>query len=113
MRKHIVEEGNIRIDKIVGSIEENLSRTTIQRMIEEGNILVNGKRVKTSYKVIEGDIISIEKEMPKEIELKPEDIPIDIIYEDKDILVINKEKGMVVHPGARKFRWNTCKCNNG
>ena len=68
-------------------------------VIEEGKILVNKKQEKPSYKVLEGDIIEIEKEEPKEIDLKPQEIPIDIIYEDKDILIINKAKGMVVHPG--------------
>ncbi len=102
------EEENTRIDKVIGKIEEDISRTTIQRMIEEGNILVNNKQVKTSYKVVEGDLVTIEKEEPVEIDLKPQDIPLDIIYEDDDILIINKEKGMVVHPGARKSRWNTC-----
>ena len=71
----------------------------MQRLIEEGKILVNEKQEKPSYKVNEGDIIKIEKEEPQEIDLKPQEIPIDIIYEDKDILIINKAKGMVVHPG--------------
>jgi len=97
--KIIKEEQGIRIDKIIGNIEE-LSRTAIKRMIEEGNILVNGNKVKTSYKVVEGDLIIIQKEQPKETDLVPQDIPLNIIYEDNDILIINKEKGMVVHPGA-------------
>lgn len=96
------EEQGIRIDKIIGNIEEDMSRTTIQRMIEQGNILANGNKVKTSYKVAKGDLITIQKEEPKETDLLPQDIPLNIIYEDNDILIINKEKGMVVHPGARK-----------
>ena len=94
------EEQGIRLDKIVSELQEELSRTAIQRMIEEGNILVNGNKVKTSYKVLEGDLITIKKEEPKETDLVPQDIPLNIIYEDNDILIINKEKGMVVHPGA-------------
>ena len=115
MNEYIVkkEEEGIRLDKIIGTIENELSRTAIQRMIEEGNILVNGNIVKVSYKVIQNDLIKINVEGPKEVDLKPQDIPLDIIYEDDDILIINKEKGMVVHPGARKSGWNTCKCNNG
>ena len=74
-------------------------RTSIQRMIENGSILVNGKQVRTSYKVSLNDIVTIEKEKPIETMLLPENIPLDIIYEDKDILVVNKPKGMVVHPG--------------
>ncbi len=93
------EEENIRLDKIIANIDNSISRTSVQRLIEEGKILVNKKQEKSSYKVNEGDIIEIEKEEPQEIDLKPQEIPIDIIYEDKDILIINKEKGMVVHPG--------------
>ena len=93
------EEENIRLDKIIANIDNSISRTSVQRLIEEGKILVNKKQEKPSYKVNEGDIIEIEKEEPQEIDLKPQEIPIDIIYEDKDILIINKEKGMVVHPG--------------
>lgn len=102
------DEQNIRLDKIISKLEKDISRTTIQRMIEEGNVLVNKKQVKTSYKVIEGDLITIKAEQPKETDLVPQDIPLDIVYEDNDILIVNKEKGMVVHPGARKSRWNTC-----
>lgn len=93
------DEQNIRLDKIIASIDNSISRTSVQRLIEEGKILVNEKQEKPSYKVNEGDIIKIEKEEPQEIDLKPQEIPIDIIYEDKDILIINKTKGMVVHPG--------------
>ena len=93
------EEENIRLDKIIANIDNSISRTSVQRLIEEGKILVNEKQEKPSYKVNEGDIIKIEKEEPQEIDLKPQEIPIDIIYEDKDILIINKAKGMVVHPG--------------
>lgn len=92
-------EAGIRIDKLIGELEKEISRTAIQRMIEEGNILVNEKEVKTSYKVADGDSITINEEEPKEADLLPQDIPLDIIYEDEDILIINKEKGMVVHPG--------------
>ena len=93
------DEQNIRLDKIIASIYNSISRTSVQRLIEEGKILVNEKQEKPSYKVNEGDIIKIEKQEPQEIDLKPQEIPIDIIYEDKDILIINKAKGMVVHPG--------------
>ncbi len=93
------EEQNIRLDKIIANIDNSISRTSVQRLIEEGKILVNKKQEKPSYKVNEGDVIEIEKEEPQEIDLKPQEIPIDIIYEDKDILIINKAKGMVVHPG--------------
>ena len=74
------------------------SRVAIQRLIESENIFVNGKKQKVSYKVQIGDEISIEEEQPKEISLEAEDIPLDVLYEDNDIIVINKPKGMVVHP---------------
>ena len=98
------EQKNIRIDKLVSEFEKDISRTGIQRMIDEGNILVNGRTVRTSYKVVYGDIITINEETPKEIDILPQEMPLDVIYEDEDILIINKEKGIVVHPGARKSR---------
>lgn len=101
MKQYIIkkEQKNIRIDKLISELEKDLSRSSIQRMIEEGNILVNGKKVKSSYKVEEDNVITIKKEEPKEVDVLPEDIPLNIIYEDKDIIIINKKKGMVVHPG--------------
>lgn len=100
MKKYIIKENKgDRIDKVIGKLEPELSRVTIQRLITEGKILVNNKKIKSSYKVNLDDNIIIEKEIPKEISLKAQNIPLDIIYEDEDILIINKEKGMVVHPG--------------
>ena len=96
--KYIVEESGKRLDAYITSIDSEITRTAAQRLIEQGNILVNGEKKKTAYKVSNGDIVTIEKEKPKEIELKAQNIPIDIIYEDDDIIVVNKPKGMVVHP---------------
>lgn len=90
---------DIRLDKAVSIKDESLSRMAVQRLIEEENILVNGKKTKASYKLNLDDIVTIIKEKPREIEIKSEDIPLDIIYEDNDILVVNKQKGLVVHPG--------------
>ena len=87
-----------RIDVYISSVDTQLSRTMIQKLIEEKNIKVNGKIVKASYKVVSGDEIEMEIPEPKEINLKPQNIPLDVIYEDNDIIVINKPKGMVVHP---------------
>ena len=92
-----VEEDGKRMDAYVAE-KMDISRVNVQRLIEENKLLVNGKSVKPSYKVKLGDEISIEKEEPKEIEIKPENIPIPILYEDNDIIVVNKPKGMVVHP---------------
>ena len=100
MREFIVkkEEENTRIDSYLSRKNEDISRVAIQRLIEEEKILVNGKKVKPSYKIEEKDIITLDEQPPKEISLKAQEIPIEIIYEDKDIIVVNKPKGMVVHP---------------
>lgn len=92
------ETKNIRLDKILSRLDDDLSRTMIQRLLEDKKILVNGKVEKASYKTKAGDILEVEEIEAKEIELKAQDIPLDVIYEDDDIIVINKAKGMVVHP---------------
>ena len=100
MKKFIVsvEDEGKRIDAYLASRNEELSRVSIQRLIDEEKILVNNKKIKASYKVQDGDLITLEEEQPKEVSLKAQEIPIEIIYEDKDIIVVNKPKGMVVHP---------------
>ena len=98
MKKYNIEEIG-RLDKIVSNLETNLSREAVQRMIKNGKILVNGKQEKPSYKTSIGETLTIEEEKAEEIDLKPQEMPLDVIYEDDDMLVINKEKGIVVHPG--------------
>ena len=100
MKEYIVsqEEKGKRLDTYIPSVDTDLTRTSAQRLIEDGNILVNGKNAKVSYKIQENDKISVEIPEPKQIELKAQNIPIEIIYEDSDIIVVNKPKGMVVHP---------------
>lgn len=102
MNKFVVslEESNQRLDKYLSSKLENFSRTFISKAIEEGNVLLNDKPTKGSTKVKEGDVIIFNAIVEKEIDITPEDIPLDIVYEDDDILIINKEQGMVVHPAA-------------
>ena len=99
MKKEIIVK-NDEPKRIDAYISENTeySRTAVQRLIEENKIIVNGKKEKASYKVQNGDKIEIEEEPAKEIELKAQDIPLEILYEDDDIIVVNKPKGMVVHP---------------
>ena len=98
MTKIIVKnEEKKRIDQYV-SEKQDKSRVAIQRLIDEEKIKVNGKKTKASYKIQENDVITIEEEQAKEIELKAQDIPVEIIYEDQDIIVVNKPKGLVVHP---------------
>lgn len=100
MKKFIVEkeDENKRLDTYLVLKNKDISRTMIQKMIDEENILVNNKKQKASYRVLQGDIISLNEVAPKEISLEAQDIPLDIIYEDKDIIVVNKPKGLVVHP---------------
>ena len=96
----IVHEEKDRLDKYISNKTDEISRVMIQKLIDEGEILVNGKSQKASYKVQKGDKISINIPEVKEVGLKSQDIPLDIIYEDNDILVVNKPKGMVVHPAV-------------
>ena len=99
MKKELIVESEEqkRIDAYISENTE-YSRTAVQRLIEEEKITVNGKKEKASYKVQNGDKIEIEEEPAREIKLKAQDIPLQILYEDKDIIVVNKPKGMVVHP---------------
>ncbi len=93
-----IECAGLRLDKLIATKYDDLSRTNIQRLVEDNKIWVNGKNQKASYKVSVNDEIKIEEVEAKEIELKPQNIPLDIIYEDNDIIVVNKQKGLVVHP---------------
>ncbi len=92
-----------RIDRFLSTDLEDLSRSYIQKLLKEGAVLVNGKAVKTSYKLNAGDEILVRIPDPEPMDILPEDIPLDILYEDEDILVINKPKGMVVHPSPGHY----------
>ena len=89
-----------RADAAVASLLENISRAAAIRLIESGNITVNGKKIKKSDKVAKGDVLTVVLPDPEPERALPEDIPLDIVYEDDDLLVVNKPKGMVVHPAA-------------
>ena len=93
------DDKNKRLDMYIASLNLDISRSLAQKKIQNEEVLVNGQKAKESYKLKENDIVEIFIVEPKETELKAEDIPLNIIYEDNDIVVINKEKGMVVHPG--------------
>jgi 23S rRNA pseudouridine1911/1915/1917 synthase len=102
----VVDKGQslVRIDKFLTQRIENTSRNRIQNVIDVGGVLVNGNPVKGSYKVKPLDIISIVMpHPPRDTEVYPEDLPIDIIYEDDDVIMINKAAGMVVHPGFNNY----------
>jgi 23S rRNA pseudouridine1911/1915/1917 synthase len=102
----IVDKGQslLRIDKFLMHRIENASRNRIQNAIEQGNVLVNDRPIKASYKVKPLDVISVVlPHPPRDTEVYPEDLPLNIVYEDDDVLVVNKEAGMVVHPGYNNY----------
>ena len=92
-----------RIDKCVSALIDSLSRSFIQKMIKEERVLVNARPVKGSYRVKDGDEVAFELPASVEPDIEPENIPLDILYEDKDVIVVNKPKGMVVHPAAGHY----------
>ena len=97
------ETADLRIDKAIASQTEGMSRTAIQRLIDGGFVSVSGKSVKSSYKTTEGDEIEIIITEAEKPDIKPENIPLDVIYEDDDIIIVNKPKDMVVHPAAGHY----------
>lgn len=98
MKETVVEMQNGRLDKVCSEIFSDYSRSQIKQLLDGGNITVNGKTEKAKYKVKSGDLIRLEEPETKALELRPENIPLDIVYEDDDVIVINKPQGMVVHP---------------
>ncbi|MBQ2425712.1 MAG: RluA family pseudouridine synthase [Lachnospiraceae bacterium] len=92
-----------RIDKFLSEQCEELSRSFIQKLLKSGEVFVGQKPVKASYKVSEGDVITFEVPEAVEPEIVAEDIPLDIVYEDHDVILVNKPKGMVVHPAAGHY----------
>src|ERR1700749_2623314 len=102
----VVDKGQslLRIDKFLMHRVENASRNRIQNAIDAGNVLVNNKTIKASYKVKPLDVISVVlPHPPRDTEVYPENLPIEIVYEDDDVLVVNKAAGMVVHPGYNNY----------
>lgn len=97
------DEQNTRIDKYLSEQLEGTSRSYIQKLIENGQVLVNGKTVKSNYKLRADDILSVEIPEPEELKVEAEDIPLSILYEDEQLLVVDKPKGMVVHPAAGHY----------
>ncbi len=97
------ENSGERIDKIISSAYNQLSRSAVQKLIDSGNVTVNFVSVNKNYKVKAGDRIIVVSPEPKELDVKAENIPLDIKYEDEDLLVVNKKKGMVVHPAAGNY----------
>ena len=98
-KRIIADVNNERLDSYISKSNLDLSRSMVQKLIKENRVFVNGKNEKESYKIKVNDNITIQIEDPKSSKLEAQDIPLNIIYEDNDIIVINKPKGMVVHPG--------------
>ncbi len=97
------EDSGVRIDKIVSQKCENLTRSYVQKLMQSGEILVNGKPVSKNAKVSAGDNVAVLSSEPVKPDIVAEDIPLDIMYEDNCMLVVNKPKGMVVHPAAGNY----------
>ena len=98
------EESGIRIDRYLAEKDSGLSRSFIQKLLKDGQITVGDKAAKSNYKVRENDRIHLEIPDSSEPDIVPEDIPLDILYEDEDVLIVNKPKGMVVHPAAGHYQ---------
>lgn len=94
------ENAGIRIDKYLSDNMEDISRSYLQKLLKEKSITVNEKEIKANYKVQEGDVVSVSVPEPEEPDILPEEIPLDILYEDDLLMVVNKPKDMVVHPSA-------------
>ncbi len=99
----IEEEDKERIDVYLHEELESLSRSYIQKLIKDGDVKVNGEPVKSNYRLFCGDVVTVSAPEIKEPEIEPEDIPLDILYEDEDVIVVNKPKGMVVHPAPGHY----------
>ncbi len=97
------EEAGIRIDRYLSDRCDDLSRSYLQKLLKDGGVLVNGKAVKSNYKVSAGDSITLDVPDAVEPEIEAEEMDLDIVYEDSDIILINKPKGMVVHPAAGHY----------
>lgn len=94
---------SMRIDKALSILAQGYTRSHIQSVLESGGVTVNGKTVSKSYKLSEGDEIAFTPPELKELDVTPQDIPLDIVYEDDDLLVVNKPRGMVVHPAPGNY----------
>ena len=92
-----------RIDRYLSDERDDLSRSYIQQLIDDEKILVNDSKTKPSYKLRKGDVISLTVPEPEDLSIEPEDIPLDIVYEDDDIVIVDKPQGMVVHPAAGHY----------
>lgn len=98
MKTYIIQGQKGRLDKVLSELDTDLSRSQIKELIKNKHIKVNGKIEKPKYNVKENDEITVEPQAPQQLKLEAENIPLDIVYEDEDVIVVNKPQGMVVHP---------------
>jgi 23S rRNA pseudouridine1911/1915/1917 synthase len=96
-------DAGLRLDKYLSLELDNLTRSYIQKLLSEGKVAVNNQAQKASYKVQVGDEVVLEESDPVELAIEPEDIPLEIYYEDADVIVVNKPRGMVVHPAEGNY----------
>ncbi len=97
-------DNNVRLDRFVARAVPELSRSYVQQLIEDGNILVDGLARRPAFKMTQGEVVTVSVPPPADFDLEPEDIPLDVVYEDADVLVIDKPAGMVAHPAPGHSR---------
>ena len=99
----LCDEG-LRLDRFLSEELEDYSRSFLQKLIKEGLVTVDGKPVKANYRLSAGQQVSVQMREPEEVNIEPQEMPLDILYEDGDVCIVNKPKGMVVHPAAGHYR---------
>ena len=100
MTEFTADRDGERLDVFLARMDETLSRSRVQRLIADGHVMVDGKTPKASQRLSEGSTVAVEMPEPEATDILPEQIPLDILYEDEDVIVVNKARGMVVHPAA-------------
>lgn len=100
MTEFTADRDGARLDVFLARMDETLSRSRVQRLIADGHVMVDGKTPKASQRLSEGATVAVEMPEPEATDILPEQIPLDILYEDEDVIVVNKARGMVVHPAA-------------
>ena len=96
-------EGGQRIDAFLAGAMEGMTRSAVQKLIENGGVTMEGKAIRKNHRTVVGEVYEVEVSEPKEVDITPENIPLDIVYEDEDLIVVNKARGMVVHPAPGHY----------
>ena len=103
MTSYTVADGGLRLDVFLAAQSVELSRSRVQKLIDEGNVTVNGTVRKANYKLATGDVVAFDEPEPQPLDIVAENIPLNILYEDQDVIVINKKRGMVTHPANGNY----------